>query len=508
MSARSWSYAALFAYALFGAIACSFDDDANAANGCDASCAVCHLGFCLSMRDDGISGGGMGATGGAAGAGGMNGGVGGVSVSGAGGAGTGGAGGGGAGGVGGGGVGGGGAGGVGGDPQGCAQGMSAGPETCNGVDDDCDDEVDEDTTVACYPDGESGCTANTDGTFTCSGLCTSGTQTCASGVLGACTGAVTPSTEACGGAEAADEDCDGTIDDGCACEGSETQRCYSGPRFTAGIGECVAGTQTCQEGAFGDCVGEVTPVAEACGNPDEDNNCNGRVDDVPNENTFCFDFSQEGECAFGIWWCAGDTLVCRTNEPEDTETSCDGLDEDCDGNIDETFDFSSDEDNCGQCGMGCGDGDLCCSGVCKDIDSDPAHCGGCNETCNLTCCDGDCVSTNTIDYCLACNVQCDPGQGCCETGCESLNTTDNCRECGETCETGYGCCAEGCAPLDTNLHCGNCETTCLDTQTCIEGDCVTVVELPCEAGGTYCPPGACMFCVANQCQDAMGNVCI
>jgi hypothetical protein len=516
MSMRAFLWAALAAYALFGALACSFDDGANAANGCDERCARCHLGFCLAMREDGISGGGSGATSGASGVGGaVSGGSGGMSPNGgaggagAGGAGAGGAGAGGAGaggaGAGGAGAGGAGAGGAGGS-SGCAPGMSAGPESCNGIDDDCNGNIDEGTSVACYPANTDGCSAEADGTFDCSGLCTSGTQACVDGELGACEDAVTPADEACGGDEAADEDCDGEIDDGCVCEGDETQRCYSGPRFTAGIGECQAGRQACINGTFGACENEVTPVPETCANSTEDNNCNGRVDDVPNQGTYCFDFSEQGQCAFGRWACAGDELTCITNEAEE-ELDCDGLDEDCDGDVDETFVFPSDEQNCGMCGRRCDEGELCCDGMCRDIGSDLAHCGGCGDTCDASCCDGNCVTTNTVDYCLACNVQCEAGSGCCAEGCAPLDTVEHCGDCETQCEAGFGCCEEGCAPLDTVLHCGDCSTACLEGQTCTGGLCVPAVEEPCEAGGTFCPPGPCRFCVEGECQDNMGNVC-
>jgi hypothetical protein len=44
--------------------------------------------------------------------------------------------------------------------------------------------------------------------------------------------------------------------------------------------------------------------------------------------------------------------------------SCDYVDEDCDGRIDETFDFSSDPRNCGSCGRSCGSGEICTAGTC------------------------------------------------------------------------------------------------------------------------------------------------
>ncbi|WP_437782006.1 hypothetical protein [Sorangium sp. So ce1097] len=52
--------------------------------------------------------------------------------------------------------------------------------------------------------------------------------------------------------------------------------CYTGPAGTRGVGPCAPGTQTClPDGAgYGPCVGEVTPAAEVCATP-EDENCDG-----------------------------------------------------------------------------------------------------------------------------------------------------------------------------------------------------------------------------------------
>ncbi|MDX1611983.1 MAG: hypothetical protein R3185_06405, partial [Candidatus Thermoplasmatota archaeon] len=35
--------------------------------------------------------------------------------------------------------------------------------------------------------------------------------------------------------------------------------CYTGPDGTLDVGLCTGGTQTCTEGAYGVCAGEVTP---------------------------------------------------------------------------------------------------------------------------------------------------------------------------------------------------------------------------------------------------------
>ena len=88
------------------------------------------------------------------------------------------------------------------------------------------------------------------------------------------------------------------------------------------------------------------------------------------------------------------------------ETLCDGLDNDCDGMVDEGFDLQSDSNNCGACGNQCNLDNAtsyCDSGICVidqcapgfadcdgnpengcevDLSSDSNHCGGCNQACD------------------------------------------------------------------------------------------------------------------------------
>ncbi|MFN7702743.1 MAG: MopE-related protein [Deltaproteobacteria bacterium] len=144
------------------------------------------------------------------------------------------------------------------------------------------------------------------------GACRRGVQRCiGTGEFGrwgeSCEGAVGPSAERC--ENGIDDDCDGATDEDCGCVVGSTMDCYSGPSGTNSFGVCRSGTRTCIPGTpatYGACEGEVIPRAELCGNGLDDD-CNGRVDEM----------------------CDDCTPVSSS------EFVCDGADDDCNGRVDE-----------------------------------------------------------------------------------------------------------------------------------------------------------------------------
>ena len=236
-------------------------------------------------------------------------------------------------------------------------------ESCaTAVDDDCDGTVNEtDAGCVCVPGAEEACYEGPSGTSGV-GLCVAGKKHCADDgkSFGACVGQVHPVTETC--ATSGDDDCDGLVNEdgaGCGCTPGSEVDCYSGPANTRDVGSCRAGVQTClPEGTgFGECKGEVLPAAESCLTP-EDEDCDGLVNEegqgcvcVPQSTTSCYEgpagTAGVGACRTGTMTCdaSGTSYGACTGGVVPVAESCgNGVDDDCDGAIDEGcgFGYASD----------------------------------------------------------------------------------------------------------------------------------------------------------------------
>ena len=127
-----------------------------------------------------------------------------------------------------------------------------------------------------------------------------------------------------------DDNCDGTPDEGCYCTVGTKQVCGSD------IGECKLGEQTCQaDGSWGACVGDVGPVSEVCDG--YDNNCNGTADEALQRTCYSSDPATIGQsaCKAGVETCVGGSWGTCVGEVVPVVEECNNVDDDCDGKVDD-----------------------------------------------------------------------------------------------------------------------------------------------------------------------------
>ncbi|MCA9542686.1 MAG: hypothetical protein KC620_27510, partial [Myxococcales bacterium] len=147
-----------------------------------------------------------------------------------------------------------------------------------------------------------------------------------------------------------DNDCDGQVD-----ETFQDQ----------GLGDaCMVGTGACAAAGIRACAGpdavacNVQPGdpagSDLCGNGIDDD-CDGRLDEG-HDNLGMPCSEGQGACrANGAFVCTQDGAgtECSARPQAPVDELCNGADDDCDGQVDEDFEVQQDPDNCGRCGRVC-----------------------------------------------------------------------------------------------------------------------------------------------------------
>ena len=345
-----------------------------------------------------------------------------------------------------------------------------------------------------------------------------------------------PAVEVCNGV---DDDCNGKSDD----ELGET---------TCGLGICLRTVANCANGEAQTCrTGDAGP--EVC--DDLDNDCDGVPDNgfdkqsdvmncgacnracaFSNGDPYCdAGQCQLGPCEPGFWDLDGNPAngceYACTASNGGVEV-CDGLDNDCDGLVDEGFNLNTDPLNCASCGHACNvpggtvatygcSAKVCTIAACAtgradcdqvyatgcevDTTGSLAHCGGCNQPC---------ATPHAIPVCSSsqCAIQlCDLGWKDCDgqvaDGCEvdSRSDVNHCGACGNVC--GFANANASCASSTCGFTCkpgfwdldGNpangCEYACpvgSDSDPLNCGSCGFVCSVPGGTVATYaCPAKSC-----------------
>ena len=333
-------------------------------------------------------------------------------------------------------------------------------EVCDGVDDDCDGDIDEGlATNTWYADAD-GDSYGDAGDSTASCAMPSGYVGDASDCDDSDSSVNPAATETCDGV---DEDCDGVVDDGVSYttwyEDADGDS-YGDPGSS--ITDCAAPEgHVSNDDDCDDSDSSISPDAtETCDGVDED--CDGTVDDGVAYATWYDDADGDGygdEGDSGEYTCSPDAdQVANDDDCDDSDSgvnpaageTCDGVDEDCDGVVDDgiassTYYADDDSDGFGDASDSttscstpsghvsndddCDDSDSSinpdASEVCDEVDND---CDGdededdvCVEVCDngldddddgdTDCDDSDCISSGTVTVRPSHDVMLDSGSG-------------------------------------------------------------------------------------------------
>ena len=293
-----------------------------------------------------------------------------------------------------------------------------------------------------------------------------------------------------------------------ACGGDESRLCGGGSAIT-----CCGADETCQGGACMAAPVTCTPIGGICAAGGEccapnvcaDGAC---VAECPPGYRLCDGVCYAGgccadtDCGDGCLVCGTDHvchscedvgLVCQNGACVTEPAQCGSAN--CDGCCDANGNCRSGTSGaaCGANGAACVDcpgQQSCCSGTCANVQTDPAHCGGCGDACTSgqMCQKGTCVTQPIQCDATTCSGCCD-ANGNCRSGTSGASCGTNGAACVD-CPGAESCCSGTCANILTDpAHCGACDTPCAPGQVCDRRICCT--PLTCQPGECGSPPDGC-----------------